>query len=323
MNPAALRDIDDAAVGWAVRIDADDLSSTEQSALDAWLAADPRHRGALLRAEAALTLMDPVTPAVAAAPVASTKPARWASRSAWPKAAVGAGLAAIAAVLVAAVVLAPGAQTYRTAVGEQRSVRLQDGSVAIVNTDSRIRVLYSDKTRRIEVQQGEAWFKVAKNAQRPFIVDAEGVHVRATGTAFSVRRKGEDVQVVVTEGAVQTWRNGAAGPRTSISAGQGTNIPMAASVIRVAPVNENAALAWRSGKLVLDGMTVGEAADELNRYSLGKIRVVDPAVRSQRMIGLFLISKPDEFVQAVEQVTGASVSHEGSDTVIGRKNPAS
>lgn len=323
MNPAALRDIDDAAVGWAVRIDADDLSSTEQSALDAWLAADPRHRGALLRAEAALTLMDPVTPAVAAAPVASTKPARWALRSAWPKAAVGAGLAAIAAVLVAAVVLAPGAQTYRTAVGEQRSVRLQDGSVAIVNTDSRIRVLYSDKTRRIEVQQGEAWFKVAKNAQRPFIVDAEGVHVRATGTAFSVRRKGEDVQVVVTEGAVQTWRNGAAGPRTSISAGQGTNIPMAASVIRVAPVNENAALAWRSGKLVLDGMTVGEAADELNRYSLGKIRVVDPAVRSQRMIGLFLISKPDEFVQAVEQVTGASVSHEGSDTVIGRKNPAS
>ncbi|MCV0413783.1 MAG: FecR domain-containing protein [Brevundimonas sp.] len=312
MTVATPRDIDDEAVAWAVRIDADGFGADEATALEAWLARDSRHGGALLRAEAAMALLDredlrPV------APPPHREPRRWA----WRGMAVGAGLSAIAAAAAVVLVLAPRAGDYRTDVGEQRRVMLDDGSVALVNTDSRIRVRFAEGERRIRLDEGEAWFQVAKNADRPFIVDVDDVHVRATGTAFSVRRRGEATEVVVTEGAVVAWRDGEDADRATISVGQGARIEPRASKVRVDVVDDRSALAWREGKLVLDGMTVGEAAAELNRYNARKIVIADPAVRTHRMVGLFLINKPEEFIDAVKVITGSEVSVDGQNTVIG------
>jgi transmembrane sensor len=82
----------------------------------------------------------------------------------------------------------PAAPDYATKVGEQRQVRLADGSLAALNTDSQLDVAYSTGRRDLTLRQGEAWFQVAHNAARPFEVHVGPVHVRATGTAFSVRR---------------------------------------------------------------------------------------------------------------------------------------
>lgn len=240
MTVATPRDIDDEAVAWAVRIDADGFGADEATALEAWLARDSRHGGALLRAEAAMALLDredlrPV------APPPHREPRRWA----WRGMAVGAGLSAIAAAAAVVLVLAPRAGDYRTDVGEQRRVMLDDGSVALVNTDSRIRVRFAEGERRIRLDEGEAWFQVAKNADRPFIVDVDDVHVRATGTAFSVRRRGEATEVVVTEGAVVAWRDGEDADRATISVGQGARIEPRASKVRVDVVDDRSALAWR------------------------------------------------------------------------------
>lgn len=312
MTVAKPRDIDDEAVAWAVRSDAGSLDANEAAALEAWLARDPRHGGALLRAEAAMSLLDrkDLQPE---APARRREPRRWA----WRGMAVGAGLSAIAAAAAVALVLTPRAGDYRTTVGEQRRVMLEDGSVALVNTDSRIHVRFVEGERRIRLDEGEAWFQVAKNANRPFIVDADDVHVRATGTAFSVRRRGRAVEVIVTEGTVVAWRDGDTGHRKSISVGQAARIAPRSSAVQVAAVDDRSALAWREGKLVLDGMTVGEAADEFNRYNARKIVITDADVRAHRMVGLFLINKPDEFIEAVKVITGARVSVSGQTTVVG------
>jgi transmembrane sensor len=102
----------------------------------------------------------------------------------------------------------PAAPDYATKVGEQRQVRLADGSLAALNTDSQLDVAYSTGRRDLTLRQGEAWFQVAHNAARPFEVHVGPVHVRATGTAFRCAGP-TGVWVVVTEGRVLAWVDGA------------------------------------------------------------------------------------------------------------------
>src|SRR3546814_677981 len=94
-----------------------------------------------------------------------------------------------------------GADTYATAVGGFQRLPLADGSRVDLNTNSRLDVAYSDAVRRLDLAQGEAFFKVAKNAKRPFVVHSGAWHVNAVDTAFTVRMRGGDIDVVVTEGS--------------------------------------------------------------------------------------------------------------------------
>lgn len=114
----------------------------------------------------------------------------------------GAMAASIAGLLTLSWPLLSGSH-YRTEIGEIRRIALSDGSVALVNSGSDLQVRYEKAARQLRLDEGEVWFKVAKNLQRPFIVDIDGVHVRAIGTAFSVRRRDDSVEVVVTEGTVR------------------------------------------------------------------------------------------------------------------------
>jgi transmembrane sensor len=130
---------------------------------------------------------------------------------------VGAGvLAAMAASLL--FLALPAAPDYATKVGEQRQVRLADGSLAALNTDSQLDVAYSTGRRDLILRQGEPGFRLPK-AARPFEVHVGPVHVRATGTAFSVRRADKGVWVVVTEGRVLAWVDGAGGQPVAIARG--------------------------------------------------------------------------------------------------------
>ena len=91
---------------------------------------------------------------------------------------------------------------YATAVGQQSTTALPDGSQILLNTNSQIRVDYGEQYREVHLLQGEALFTAAKNAGRPFRVYAGSGRIQAVGTAFSVYLKGPDVQVTVTEGRV-------------------------------------------------------------------------------------------------------------------------
>lgn len=320
-------EIDDMAVRWALRIDADAMDRTERSEMDLWLARDPRHRGALVRARAALTLLDSgaATARAAAAP-SSSGSARPLRR--WRAPLLG-GMAAACVAALALPWLMPAPAAYQTAKGQIREVALSDGSLAVLNTDSRVQVEYGPATRRIALGRGEAWFKVVHNAARPFVVEADGVVVRATGTAFSVRERDGAVVVAVTEGSVAVWRGDDAARRIALRAGTMASLPVApsgkplpAAVADATPRLERIAPgeppAWREGGAAFDETTIADAAAELNRYNQVTLRVVDPAIAQHRITGYFQVGKPAQFADAVARITGARVSRDGNEIVIGK-----
>jgi transmembrane sensor len=115
------------------------------------------------------------------------------------------GLAASVLLTLACIWLYGQRNTYSTGVGEQRSIVLNDGSTVELNSRSRVRVRFSDAERDIDLIEGQALFHVAKNPQRPFIVSADGTHIRAVGTQFDVYRKSSGTVVTVVEGKVAVF----------------------------------------------------------------------------------------------------------------------
>jgi transmembrane sensor len=313
-QPSSARDIETVAAEWAVCVDAD-AADPDEAALQAWLSADPRHCGAFLRAQAGLRLLDHGSVVRGILPLATEEwvPSRLERRLVTPWR-LGLGLTALAASVAGLMLLVPADHDFSTSVGEQRRVALQDGSVAMINTDSRVDIAFAEDQRRITLDQGEAWFQVAKDHARPFIVDAGDVRVRATGTAFSVRRRGDSARVVVTEGRVIAWIDGSSHKSVAISAGEEATI--ARNLANVRPAHTEDALAWRRGEIVLNGQTVAAAAEEFNRYNERKIVVRNAKTANEKVVGYFLIDQPQQFAEAAAQMSGRRLSLNGKEIVI-------
>lgn len=313
------RAVDDIAADWAVRRDAGVLSAAEEAELDGWLAADPRNAGALLRAEAMLaySLRACGAPAAdtvdAANDVGEDDRGPRLSRRAWFG---GAGASALAASFGFLLFGRSGATEIETAVGEVRRVPLADGSVAAVNTASRVSIAMSDTARTVAVADGEAFFEVARDPARPFVVEVGAVRVRAVGTAFSVRRRAGGADVLVTHGVVETWVEGREGTRMRLAAGTRSFVAENAvgPAAIAAPQDIERSLAWRSGELILDGETLGYAVAEFNRYNDVHIELGDPALAREPFVGYFKINDPKTFAEAAASLTGARIE-EGSGRI--------
>lgn len=287
-----------------------DAQASEEFA--AWLASDARCRGAFVRAEAAWTLLDRAralaTPG-GESPSVDRAPAGVSSRRVF----LG-GIAAAAAVACVALyaVLQPRPEQYATQLGEIRSVPLQDGSLVAINTDTQLRADMEQASRTIELDRGEAWFHVAKDAARPFIVAAGTVRVRAVGTAFSVRRRPEGVEVLVTEGVVSTWIEGQEATRRSLAAGTHAFIDARGEqrVGQDSAVIERA-LAWRNRKIDLQGVTLAQAAAEFNRYNVRKLVIDDPVLASEPLVGRFEVDAVQTFAQVAARMFDARIESDG------------
>jgi transmembrane sensor len=198
------------AAEWLIRLDADTPpSSQELRALGEWLHRSPAHREELEKLAALWGRMNVLTEL--AVPLGKSVEAVGPYRqTSWLRHGVAA--AAVGAVFAAGLVylLRGSAENepltakalYATAVGQQTTTELPDGSQIILNTNSQIRVDYSDRYRKVYLLQGEALFTVAESAARPFRVYAGTGRIQALGTAFSVYLDGADVEVMVTEGRV-------------------------------------------------------------------------------------------------------------------------
>lgn len=308
-------EIDDEAAAWALRFDGRDLELAEDSGLQAWLAGDPRRHGALLRAQAALSLLDRAR-ALAGSETAVTLPpaARRPSRRGLM---IGAGGGAMAAGLATAALLAGEVRRYNTGLGEIRQVPLRDGSVIAINTASTVEVSLHPHLRGVKLTAGEAWFEVAKDLKRPFVVQAGELRVRAVGTAFSVRREGDRCDVLVTEGVVEAWVRG--GKPARLPAGFRSMIGAGLDPVTVqAPEDIERSLSWRSGMIALDGQTLTDAAAEFNRYNARHIVIADPVLARRRFVGLFRTNDPEGFCAAVAATIGARVETGGAQLRLDR-----
>lgn len=296
------QEIDEDAAAWAIRRETRGEDPVFAAELEAWLAGDPRRQGALLRAEAALSYLNRGR-ALGGEAASPPRAPRLKRRH------LLAGLASLAAGVAAFALLAPEGEQFRTGLGEIRQVPLSDGSTVAINTASEVVVVMKPDLRRLRLEKGEAWFRVARDAERPFIVQTGAVRVQAIGTAFSVRRRDDGADVLVTEGVVETWVEGENSHRVRVAAGTKALLGQGQPPQAIAAVAEiRHALAWREGQIAFYGQTLADAAAEFNRYNSRKIVVQDPELAGEKMVGQFAANEPETFARAVASTLGAQVA---------------
>jgi transmembrane sensor len=238
--------------------------------------------------------------------------------------------AAIAAVLFIAIaatfvyVRTLEAPRYATAIGEQRSLALSDGSTVELNSRSKIVVRYTASGRNVELLQGQALFRVAKDANRPFIVAVGATSVRAVGTEFDVYQKREGTVVTVVEGRVAIMTDhrvgdGDALPVSSadqthpaslefpavpngrvgnILVASGEQLTVTPKHIRMAQhPNIATATAWTQRQLIFESASLADVADEFNRYNDRQLLVADPRLETFHVSGVFSSTDPASLIR--------------------------
>ena len=217
--------------------------------------------------------------------------------------------------------LLPADRIYETAVGALQTVKLDDSTRVTLNTGTRLKVAYRTNERRIVLEHGEALFEVAKNPQRPFIVQTGDEQIVALGTTFDVRRDPLHLAVTLLEGKVEVSTQNAASnwPERKATLAPGDRLTLA---VDRAPTLDRPkvdyTLAWQRGQVYFDDSTLADAVAELNRYGSTRIRFADSTVASLRISGVFSTRDPAQFALAVASLHGLRVVHEDSALMLTR-----
>lgn len=305
--------IDIEAAEWVARLDAGTLDPATQQQLDDWLAVDSRRLGAFIRARAQWADLNRLGALGAGK---QQLPAALSTFSWNRRALLVAGLAGLAAGGIVWFALGPETESYRTEVGEMRRIALSDGSTLVLNTDSEVRVRFEAARRHVELLRGEGLFEVAHDPQRPFIVSTENVRVRAIGTVFAVRLRGETVNVTVSEGVVELARApelAVSLPPQRIAANQQSIVSpaMPSQVEEVTPAAVQRRLAWLDGKVAFDGEPLREAVAEINRHSHRAVVIDDAQLSARPIVGVFRATDAQGFCRAAAAALGAVVIEDG------------
>lgn len=223
---------------------------------------------------------------------------------------------------------------YRTVHGEQRIVCLEDGSVLHINSDSIVRVDYTNAERGIVMEHGQALFRVANDKARPFRVRAGAAEVVAIGTQFDVRRLIDDVLVTVVEGSVAVAKVAASRSDAShvaqtqaplrLAAGQQARVangplPTGRKAIDVHVVDVRPAVAWVQQRIMFEHETLQNVAAEFNRYGTTQLTIEGAQIAMLRISGIFNAYDLDSFVLYLESLKGLEV-HRDMDRI--RISPA-
>lgn len=202
--------------------------------------------------------------------------------------------------------------TYTTAIGEQRVVRLEDGTRMSLNSGSDIVTDFTPAERRVRLNRGEALFEVAKDASRPFVVAVDGHSVTALGTTFVVRRDARQVAVTLIEGRVAVagtaGRSDAAAPAPEILVpGQRLTLGEAATPPRIDTPRLESVTAWRRGEVMLDDTPLADAVAEMNRYDKTVIVIDSPRANGLIVSGLYHTGDSMGFATSVARLHGLRV----------------
>lgn len=234
----------------------------------------------------------------------------------------GAGLALASVAITGALLLLVGflnrPPVFESGVGEQRIVRLDDGTVMRLNTDSRAVVKLGDDARLVELERGQALFDVAHDTARPFTVQADGAKVTALGTRFDVRKHEEAIEVLLLEGSVEV-KAPSGGPVTlrpnqrvtirgnAIEAPAHANVPMLTS--------------WTERRLTFQRTPLAAAVAEVNRYSEEKVKLEAEDLAAEPVSGVFETGDAKSFAAAVASVFDLRVVDAGGKGTLVLQRP--
>ena len=258
--------------------------------------------------------------ALSAEVLAQTAPrrgfARWSGLS--RSLALAASVAMVAVALGFGRVMMEGGSVYATGLGEQRTVALQDGSRVTLNTDTRLKVNFSESRRDLVLLSGEALFDVAHDPTRPFLVTAGLGSVTAIGTRFQVRREVGEVQVTLLEGRVRVDSAEAPAP-VEMAPGEQVRIAKTNPEITRHKIDSEAALSWTSGRLIFRSTPLAEAVAEVNRYAKTKIRIADASLESLRISGTFVTGDSELLAAALQTDMPVKAEFSGDAEIVLRR----
>ena len=218
---------------------------------------------------------------------------------------------------------------FKTERATHRDISLPDGSRIRLGARSQLSVNFTPQTRYLVLEGGEAFFDVAKDRERPFLVQAGEVTVRAVGTEFNVRRVVDQTIVAVTEGAVDVVQSlrpenrelrqamaGDAAEAIRLVAGEQVSIGPLEAAIAVKQVEPKAVNAWQEGRLEFADEPLGIVIDTINRYSDREVVITDKAVDGLRFTGTVSREHIDEWLFALSEIFPVDVRRVGNETVL-------
>lgn len=288
------------AAEWLATLHSGEAGEEERARCRAWREADPRHDRAYRKVEALWRRFDGLDGEAAASATLSTVLWRRRRRD---LARSGGALALMVTVLFGGALLAMRPFTpldlmadYRSGVGQQHRVVLPDGSELLLNTAAVVDVAYSDGERRVRLRRGELLAEVARDPERPFIVETDAGTARALGTRYTVREGDGRLDVVVTESSVEVC--GAvrkpSGRSHCVATPEGHRAGVVdGNVTAPRAVDTAIATAWVKGRLVADDRPLTEVLSELGRYRQGFLRYDPEALEGMRVSGVFPLDDPE------------------------------
>ncbi len=334
----SIEQVEQEASEWIARLNGDVVSDNDRAEFKTWLAQDPIHERMYEELLVTWRLFEQLQfepeSTVDTAVHMPVRQTMWQTIGQWL---YGWRRLAVVTVGVAAALffgvylqLMTVSETYQTTFGEHVSVSLPDGSTVQLNSDSRVRVDYSFRTRVIHLEKGEAYFEVAHDTDRPFWVTAGSGWVRAVGTAFGVYLNPKGVRVTVHEGTVKL---GAADKALteSISDKVLDNTSAVLTVGEQASLEGGVAVrrslsnrdlervdAWRDGWLYIENENLCDVVTELDRHTPRQLVLEDNQLCSLSVGGSFQANPQgaEALLSMLEVNYGAQISRDGNLTRI-------
>ena len=307
------------AAQWLIELEED--SGADLTRFAAWLTASPRHIEEFLFASSLWNALDTLDEQrrvdieqLIAAARSNVQPLEFGNAPSVMRVPTPTGMwRALAAALVGVVVMLgiwssvdQRSTTYSTDIGEQRVLKLTDGSIVTLNTRSQAVVRFADNARNVELTQGEALFDVEHDAARPFRVVAGPVVVQAIGTQFNVHRNNGVTTVSVVEGVVQIAHvaehsPGADARAVRLSVGDQLEVSANGMLVPRQGAEIDRVMAWRERRLIFRDESLAAIANEFNRYNKQQLVVEGTATRSRRITGVFHADDPGALIAFLER----------------------
>ncbi len=309
---AEKRQIRQEAGEWLVEMTSGHIGADLQARFDAWLIADPRHAKAYERMERLAGQLEDMDVSVdesgaavihdipvGVSSVDLPKPSLWG----W----VAGGLAAAASVVIAVwtmdVYEHKGVQAhnerYSTQMAEVQTITLADGSSVTLGAGSEIAVRFTQNERLVSLQAGDAFFDVAKVAERPFTVQAGHAQVRVVGTRFEVKSGGDAIRVGVVDGAVDVQNMAGEGSAaTRLTKGQ-VAVAQPSGFIRQEVMAPTLMGAWRTGRLIYEDATLSQIVADIKRYYGQDIQILSPDISQLRLTVAFDDKQVDQVLENI------------------------
>lgn len=282
MQADQLELINNEAREWFTLMQSGSVSETEQQQLQAWLQANSAHQTAYRQYEmiwqdlgglantkelTALRRSEKLSPGEIMRDKLGSIIAGM--RALNPKSQFGFALASIAIFAVAVINFQPEkivSQDFATATGEVKQFTLEDGSEITLGAKSELKAWATKKERHIILVNGQAFFKVAKNPQRPFLVDAGETKVRVVGTQFDVRKGSDRIRVAVLEGIVNVTSTSKTTVPIVLTAGQQVTRLNEGTFEAVNSISVSELESWRNGRLIYLRASLADVVADANRY---------------------------------------------------------